>query len=94
MPTGPIVDAEVESVPQTEFLGLSPTYHAVLGTTFAMRPIFKVFLWSVFGLLCLFAFAAAAVVLNRLGATISEGTLAFAWGFAKWIIDMVIILMN
>ena len=88
VPTGPIVDAEVQPVQQTEFLGLSPTYHAVLGTTFAMRPIFKVFLWSVFGLLCLFACAAAAVVLNRLGATISEGTLAFAWGFAKWIVDM------
>ena len=92
VPTGPIVDAEVQPVQQTEFLGLSPTYHAVLGTTFAMRPIFKVFLWSVFGLLCLFAFAAAAVVLNRLGATISEGTLAFAWGFAKWIVDMGFVL--
>ena len=92
VPTGPVVDAEVESVPQTEFLGLSPTYHAVLGTTFEMRPIFKVFLWSVFGLLCLFAFAASAVVLNRLGATISEGTLAFAWGLAKWIVDMGFVL--
>ena len=91
-PTGPIADAEVESVQQTEFLGLSPTYHAVLGTTFEMRPIFKVFLWSVFGLLCLFAFAASAVVLNRLGATISEGTLAFAWGLAKWIVDMGFVL--
>ena len=87
-PTGPIVDAEVEPVQQTEFLGLSSTYHAVLGTTFAMRPLFKFFLWSVFGFLCLFACAAAAVVLNRLGAKISEGTLSFAWGFAKWIVDM------
>ncbi len=92
VPTGPVVDAEVEPVQQTEFLGLSPTYHAVLGTTFAMRPIFKVFLWSVFGLLCLFAFAASAVVLNRLGAKISEGTLSFAWGFAKWIVDMGFVL--
>ena len=92
VPTGPIVDAETKPVQQTEFLGLSPTYHAVLGTTFAMRPIFKVFLWSGFGLLCLFAFAASAVVLNRLGATISEGTLSFAWGFAKWIVDMGFVL--
>ena len=88
VPTGPIVDANVEPVQQTEFLGLSPTYHAVLGTTFAMRPLFKFFLWSVFGFLCLFACAAAAVVLNRLGAKISEGTLSFAWGFTKWIVDM------
>ena len=92
VPTGPVVDAEGEPVQQTEFLGLSPTYHAVLGTTFEMRPVFKVFLWSVFGLLCLFAFAASAVVLNRLGATISEGTLAFAWGLAKWIVDMGFVL--
>ena len=88
VPTGPIVDAEVEPVQQTEFLGLSPAYHAVLGTTFAMRPIFKFFLWSVFGFLFLFVCAAAAVVLNRLGAKISEGTLSFAWGFTKWIVDM------
>ena len=88
VPTGPIVDAEVEPVQQTEFLGLSPTYHAVLGTTFAMRPIFKFFLWSVLGFLFLFACAAAAVVLNRLGASITECTLSFAWGFAKWIVDM------
>ncbi len=92
VPTGPIADAAVEPIPQAEFLGLSPTYHAVLGTTFAMRPIFKVFLWSVFGLLCLFACAAAAVVLNRLGAKISEGTLDFAWGLAKWIVDMGFVL--
>ncbi len=88
VPTGPITDAEVEPVQQTEFLGLSSAYHAVLGTTFAMRPLFKVFLWSVFGLLCLFGMAAAAVVLNKLGAKISEGTLSFAWGLAKWIVDM------
>ena len=92
VPTGPIVDAEVEPVQQTEFLGLSPAYHAVLGTTFAMRPIFKFFLWSVFGFLFLFACAAAAVVLNRLGAKISEGTLSFAWGFTKWIVDMGFVL--
>ena len=92
VPTGPIVDAEVEPVQQTEFLGLSPTYHAVLGTTFAMRPIFKFFLWSVLGFLFLFACAAAAVVLNRLGAKISEGTLSFAWGFTKWIVDMGFVL--
>ena len=88
VPSGPITDAEVEPVQQTEFLGLSSAYHAVLGTTFAMRPLFKVFLWSVFGLLCLFGMAAAAVVLNKLGAKISEGTLSFAWGLAKWIVDM------
>lgn len=87
-PTGPIADAGVEPIQQTEFLGLSPAYHAVLGTTFAMRPLFKVFLWSVFGLLCLFGCAAAATVLNRLGAKITEGTLSFSWGFAKWIVDM------
>jgi len=88
VPIGPVLDVDVEPVRQTEFLGLSPAYHAVLGTTFALRPLFKVFLWSVFGLLCLFGMAAAAVVLNKLGAKISEGTLSFAWGLAKWIVDM------
>ena len=91
-PTGPIVDAEVEPVCQSEFMGLSAGYHAVLGTTFGMRPLFKVFLWSVFGLLCLFGAAAAAVVLNRLGAKISEGTLSFAWGLAKWVVDAGFVL--
>ena len=94
VPTGPIVDAEVEPVPQTEFLGLSPAYHAVLGTTFAMRPLFKFFLWAVFGLLGLFCMAAAAVVLNRLGAKISEGTLSFVWGLAKWVVDMGFVLSS
>ena len=88
VPTGPIVDAEVEPVPQTEFLGLSPAYHAVFGTTFAMRPFFKVFLWTVFGILVLFCAAVAAVALKHLVAKISESTLSFMWGGAKWVVNM------
>ena len=87
-PTGPMADADVEPVPQAEFLGVCGCYHTVLGTTFGMRPLFKVFLWTVFGLLCLFAAAAAAVALNRFAKWLSDVSTEFAWGLAKWIVDM------
>jgi hypothetical protein len=40
---------------------LNGLYHRVFGFTFMMRPFFKVFLWVVFALACIFAAAAAAV---------------------------------
>ena len=63
VPTGPIAgfvdeDAVIRSA---EAMGLSGAYHKVLGFTFLMRPVFKVFLWIVFVLACVFAAAAAAV---------------------------------
>lgn len=87
-PTGPVQEAAVPFVSQAELLGVDGFYYATLGTTFAMRPLFKVFLWTVFGLLCLFAAAAAAVALNRLGRWISDNSDDFIWGFAKWVVDV------
>ena len=86
-PTGPMADADVGSVPQAEFLGVCACYHTVLGTTFGMRPLFKVFLWTVFGLICLFAAAAAAVALNKFARWLADNSTEFAWGLAKWIVD-------
>ncbi len=88
MPAGPIADVEAEAVSQADLMGVCAAYHAVLGTAFGMRPMLKVFLWTVFGLVCLFACAAAAVVLNKMAGWISDNTDDFIWGLAKWIVDM------
>lgn len=88
VPAGPMADADVPPVPQAEFLGVNGLYHAALGSTFAMRPLLKAFLWTVFGLLCLFVAAAAAAALSRLGRWISANSDAFVWGLAKWSIDV------
>lgn len=87
-PTGPVQGAAAPAVSQAALLGVNGFYHATLGTTFALRPLFKVFLWTAFALLCLFAAAAAAVALNRLGRWISDETAAFVWGLAKWCVDV------
>ena len=87
-PTGPIVDANVESVPQAEFLGVGKFYHMVLGSTFALRPVLKVFLWVVFGLMCLFAAATMAWALQKLTKWVSDETGEFAWGLFKWLVDL------
>ena len=86
-PTGPVQDVDAPLVSQDELLQVNGLYYAVLGANFSMRPLFKVFLWTVFGLLCLFAAAVAAVALNRLGKWISDHTTEFAWGMAKWVVD-------
>ena len=87
-PTGPVMDAGAAPLSQAKLLGVCGCYHAVLGTTFGMRPLFKVFLWTVFGLICLFAAAAAAVALNRFARWLADNSTEFAWGLAKWIVDM------
>ncbi|MDD6029225.1 MAG: cytochrome c3 family protein [Kiritimatiellae bacterium] len=87
-PTGPMADADVEPLSQAELLGVCGGYHKVLGTTFGMRPLFKVFLWTVFGLICLFAAAAAALALNKFAKWLADNSTEFAWGLAKWIVDM------
>lgn len=61
--TGPLLTARALVKAQHDFMGLSGSYNRVFGTTFLMRPFFKVFLWvvvAVLGLVAL-AFAAAAV---------------------------------
>ncbi len=87
-PVGPVQDVDAPVLCQADLLGVSGVYHTTLGATFAMRPLFKVVLWTVFGLLCLFAAAAASVALNRLGKFISDNTDSFVCGLAKWVIDM------
>ena len=88
VPTGPLSDVDVEPVSQADLMEVSDMYHALLGTTFAMRPMLKIFLWTVFGLVCLFVMAAAAVALNKVAGWISDSTDDFIWGLAKWIVDM------
>jgi len=61
--TGPLLTAQTLVKAQSEFMRLSGSYNKVFGTTFLMRPFFKVFLWAVFTILVLVAvaFVAAAV---------------------------------
>lgn len=61
--TGPLLTAKMLVKAQNEFMGLSGSYNKLFGTTFLMRPLFKVFLWTVFVLVLLVvvAFIAAAV---------------------------------
>jgi LSD1 subclass zinc finger protein len=61
--TGPLLTARKLVRAQHAFMALSGSYNKVFGTTFLMRPVFKVFLWVVFGLVALvaLAFVAAAV---------------------------------
>lgn len=92
VPTGPLADAEVEPVAQAELMGVGAGFHAVLGATFALRPLLKAFMWTVFGLLGLFAAAAAAVVLPACAGWISARTDDFIWGLAKWLLDVVFVL--
>lgn len=87
-PTGPVMDVDAAPLSQAELLGVSGCYHTVLGTTFGMRPLFKVFLWTVFGLVCLFAAAAAAVALNKFAKWLADNSTEFAWGLFKWVVDM------
>jgi LSD1 subclass zinc finger protein len=61
--TGPLLTARTLVKAQHELMSLSGSYNKVFGTTFLMRPLFKVFLWVVFALVLLaaVAFVAAAV---------------------------------
>jgi len=91
-PPGPFADAGVEPVSQAGLMGVSASYHAMLGAVFGMRPMFKIFLWTVLGLVCLFVMAAAAVVLNRAAGWISDNTDDFVWGLTKWLVDAGFVL--
>jgi len=61
--TGPLLTVRKLVKAQHSFMQLSGSYNKVFGTTFLMRPVFKVFLWVVFALVLLVAvaFVAAAV---------------------------------
>jgi LSD1 subclass zinc finger protein len=61
--TGPLLTTRKLVQAQHAFMALSGSYNKVFGTTFLMRPVFKIFLWVVFALVALvaLAFVAAAV---------------------------------
>jgi hypothetical protein len=61
--TGPLMTAKKLVKTQGEFMGVSGSYNKLFGTTFLMRPMFKIFLWVVFAFVCLVAvaFTAAAI---------------------------------
>ncbi len=77
-----------EPVCQTKFLKADGVYHTAFGTLFAMRPVFKVFLWTVFALICLFAAAAMAVALKKASAALEFRMDSFLAGAFKWIVDV------
>lgn len=61
--TGPLLTARTLVKAQHEFMELSGSFNKVFGTTFLMRPLFKIFLWAVLAIVLLVAvaFTAAAV---------------------------------
>lgn len=64
-----------------------PVYFSAFNLAFLGRPLFKVVLWAVFALLCVFAAAGAALAVNRIAAKVSAGTTSFLWGAFKWLVD-------
>lgn len=64
--TGPLLTTRTLIKAQNEFMGLSGSYNKVFGTTFLMRPYFKIFLWTVFALLALVAVAFVATAVPML----------------------------
>ena len=81
-----------ESVCQSKFLKADRVYHAAFGAMFAMRPMFKVFLWIAFGLLCLFAVAAMAVTLHRMSSRLDSRMDSFLAGAFTWTVDAGLVL--
>ena len=74
--TGPLLTAKTMVQKQVEFMKVSKSYNKLFGLTFTVRPLLKIFLWFVFGVLCLVAvaFAAAGIpALLSLGG-MQEGT--------------------
>ncbi|MCL1921186.1 MAG: cytochrome c3 family protein [Kiritimatiellaeota bacterium] len=61
--TGPLLTAQKMVKAQCEYMGISGSYNRLFGTTFLMRPMFKIFVWVVFAFVALVAvaFVAAAV---------------------------------
>ena len=91
-PTGPVQEVSGPVVKQADLLRVCSCYHTVLGSTFAMRPLLKVTLWTIFSLMCLFLAAAAGVALTRLGEWFTANTREFLGGLIKWVLDMGLIV--
>jgi hypothetical protein len=66
VPTGPVTDIEATPIQAAELLGISDVYHKALGSTFLMRPLFKMFLWAVFAFIIVIATAFSAIFISRL----------------------------
>ena len=64
--TGPLLTTHTLVKAQNEFMSLSGSYHKVFGTTFLMRPFFKIFLWVVFAFVLLAAVAFVAAAMPKL----------------------------
>jgi hypothetical protein len=67
--TGPLMTMKKMVKPQIAYMGLSGSYNKLFGSTFLMRPLFKIFLWVVFAFVVMvtIAFISVAVpaVLKR-----------------------------
>jgi hypothetical protein len=61
--TGPLLTARKLVKAQIAYMGLSSSYNKLFGSTFLMRPLFKIFLWIVFAFVVMvaIAFVAAAI---------------------------------
>jgi hypothetical protein len=61
--TGPLLTTHKLVKAQIAYMGLSNSYNKLFGSTFLMRPLFKIFLWIVFAfvLMVAIAFVAAAI---------------------------------
>ena len=66
-----------------------PVYFTAFNLAFLGRPMFKVFLWGVFALLCLLGAAAAALAVSRAAAAFPANRLITAF---KWMVDAVFVL--
>ena len=69
-----------------------PVYFSALSLAFLGRPVFKVFLWTVFAMLCLILAAAAALAINRMSSKVADATDSFLWGAFKWVVDVAFVL--
>ncbi len=67
-------------------------YFTAFNLAFLGRPVFKVVLWLVFALLCIFAASASALAINRWSAGLSAATTNFLWSMFKWMVDAAFVL--
>jgi hypothetical protein len=64
--TGPLMTLKKLVKPQIAYMGLSSSYNKLFGSTFIMRPLFKIFLWVVFAFVVMVAIAFISVAIPAL----------------------------
>lgn len=64
--TGPLMTAHKMVKQQAQYMGLDGNYNRLFGAMFLVRPLFKIFLWVVFGFVALVAIAFTAVAIPNL----------------------------